>query len=327
MKKTKFALVPLPIKKFLKKIGIWDKARLFGYREKKASFGKLNPDKTIYIIRRIPCEAGLFSYILTILARIEKAENNGWEPVVDMQNYFNSYISESEIGKVNSWEYYFLQPGNVSLEEAYKSKKVILSNGWVMSNRARMTQDLVDNKDGILDKWRSITRKYLVFNDETKQYLEKEYQRVIPKDSRVLGVIIRGSDYTTLKPKGHAIQPEIDDVISKAKEVMKEYNCSYIFLATEDKKNYKSFLDAFGEGIVLTNRTNWIDYKGGYINTYYSDSIRKNDRYLSGLEYLATIYILSKSNCIIGGTPGGASGAMLLSESYEYHYFWFLGYY
>ncbi len=163
MSKTRFAFLPAKFKGVLVKIGLWDVIRNFHYREKKASFGKNRPNDTIYIIRRIPGEAGLFSYILTVLARIEKAVENGWIPVVDMKNYFNSYISEEEIGKVNSWEYYFEQPGDVSLAEAYSCKNVILSDGHLMPNRARMTKELVDNKDGVLDKWRNIAKKYLIY--------------------------------------------------------------------------------------------------------------------------------------------------------------------
>ncbi len=32
-------------------------------------------------------------------------------PVVDMQNYRNIYLEEGEIGRVNAWEKYYLQPG------------------------------------------------------------------------------------------------------------------------------------------------------------------------------------------------------------------------
>ena len=111
---------------------------------------------------------------------------------------------------------------------------------------------------------------------------------------KFLGIIIRGTDYTTLKPKGHAIQPSIEMVIEKANEVMTSFKCKKIFLATEDKRNYDRIVEVFGVQNVLTNQKRWIDYKGGMINTYYDNNIRKNDRYISGLEYLSTIYILSK---------------------------------
>lgn len=328
MSKTKAAKMPKTLKNVLIKTGIWEKARRFAYRERKVSFGKENPDKIIYIIRRFPGEAGLFSYILTIIARIDKAIENGWIPVVDMQNYFNSYITEEELGKVNAWEYYFEQPAGVSLEEAYHSKNVILSDCDLMSNRPRVTKEFVNNKNGVLDKWRDVTKQYLIFNSTTRKYIEKQYKKlVVDKSERMLGIIVRGTDYTTLKPKGHAIQPDIDVVIEKAKEVMQEYNCNKIFLATEDKHNYDAIIQAFGEEKVLCNQKQWVNYNGGLINTYYDNTKRERDRYWSGLEYLTTIYILSRCNCIIGGTPGGAGGAMILSEDYEYIYFWFLGCY
>ena len=54
----------------------------------------------------MPSEAGLCSYIQTIVAHIDKAVSNNWIPVVDMKNYYNSYLTNDEVGYVNSWEYY-----------------------------------------------------------------------------------------------------------------------------------------------------------------------------------------------------------------------------
>jgi hypothetical protein len=54
---------------------------------------------------------------------------------------------------------------------------------------------------------------------------------------------------------------------------------------------------------------------------------RKNDNYHKGLEYLTTIYMLSKCNALIAGQCGGTTGAVLLSKNHEFSYLWDLGYY
>ena len=76
-------------------------------RERKKSFGKLNGDKCIYVIRIRKENLGLMGYYMAILGHIKKAESKKYIPVVDMKNYKNTYLKESEVGKKNAWEYYF----------------------------------------------------------------------------------------------------------------------------------------------------------------------------------------------------------------------------
>ena len=50
-------------------------------------------------------------------------------PIVDMQNYPSVYNEKKKIfDTYNSWEYYFDQISNYSLEEVYKSKNIILTD-------------------------------------------------------------------------------------------------------------------------------------------------------------------------------------------------------
>ena len=98
-----------------------------------------------------------------------------------------------------------------------------------------------------------------------------------------------------------------------------------IFLATEDTDILKAFRDEFGERIV-TNAREYIDYKQGYICQKHS--ARENDEYLSGKEYLTTIWMLSRSKCLLCGRTSGAVAAVLMADNeYEYSHFYDLGIY
>lgn len=300
----------------------------FEWKEKKTSFGEKNDKLTIYIIRRRGTVVGLFSYIFTVLARIKEAEDKNWIPVVDMKNYPNGYLEEDRLKKDNVWEYYFLQPAGVSLDEAYQSKNVILSNGDIANFRPKPRKELFENTFGELDEWRRIVKKYLILNEDTKNYIHYNYNKLICSEDRVLGIICRGTDYAYLKPKGHPIQPTVDEIVEKAIFVLKEYKLNKIFVATEDKGIFNELKERlFVYANIVTNEKKWIEYKGDYLIKNNSEKIRKNDKFLSGLEYLTTIYILSRSNCLIGGRPGGATAAMIISEGFEYTYFWDKGYY
>jgi hypothetical protein len=51
------------------------------------------------------------------------------------------------------------------------------------------------------------------------------------------------------------------------------------------------------------------------------------ERYVSGLEYLAAIEILANCNCFVGVRCGGTKAALILSEGFEYEFTFNLGLY
>ncbi len=75
--------------------------------------------KTYYIIRRADPMVGLFSNYIVFAGHIRFALANGLLPVIDMRNFPNAYLEPKLLGKENAWEYYFRQPFDISLEEAY----------------------------------------------------------------------------------------------------------------------------------------------------------------------------------------------------------------
>lgn len=293
------------------------------YQEKKVSFGNENPEKIFYVIRWID-GGGLFSYVINALGHIKYAIQNNYIPVIDMMNYSNPYLNKKDIGKINSWEYYFEQPFGYSLKDIKNSKNIIISNGLIISDRPRGTQESYEDVNGILSDWRELAHKYIRIKDNIKAIISIERNKIITKEDKVLGIICRGTDYIKQKPKGHWIQPTPEMVIDLSKDVIKNYRCNKIFLATEDKYIYERISSAFGN-IVVTNDKAWIEYNGGWINTYNTN--RANDEYLKGLEYLTTIAILSSCDCLIGGRVGGTTGALLLGDKFEYTYFFNLGCY
>ncbi|MDO4329863.1 MAG: hypothetical protein Q4C66_11070 [Lachnospiraceae bacterium] len=294
-------------------------------REVKKSFGSNCPDKTIYVIRRADANCGLFSYFITVLGHLKIADENGYIPVVDMQNYENTYLYPNELGKINSWDYFFEPVGNISLKEAYRSKNVILSDSGIPNMIPEGTISSLMNEDGAIDKWRILYKKYIHLRTDVKAKMDQERSTLFQPGERILGVICRGTDYTKFKPVGHWVQPEASVIIEKAHTCLAEWNCDKIFLATEDTDVYEEFKAAF-PGKVIVNSKQWVQYDGKQgINNY--GSSRENDKMLQGLEYLTTIYILSHCNCLIGGRAGGTVGAMVMSEGYEEQYFWDLGKY
>ena len=90
-----------------------------------SNYGNLNKDKTFYIIKRTP-GTGLFSNVVFVLNHLEIAKKYNFVPIVDMENFKTIYNERQKIYKTNnSWNYYFENVSEYTLEEAYKSNKVI----------------------------------------------------------------------------------------------------------------------------------------------------------------------------------------------------------
>lgn len=288
------------------------------------SYGNKNEDSTVYVIRRNNKHVGLCSYMVTALGHLGYADSENMLPVIDMMYHENTYMSFSELGKKNAWEYFFEQPSKVTLKDAYKSSKVLLSSGMGLDYQPNVSVEFFNNTDGQMDYWKQIYKKYIKFSPEVQKLMDDEMHKILLNGERVLGVLCRGTDYLKLRPKNHPVQPEPSLVIEKVAEVFKEGNYNKIFLATEDRTIYEAFKERFGD-IVVINDKHFHQYTGGLIGDV-SDE-RENDKYYTGLEYLTTIYVLSKCTSIIAGRVNGTVIAALMNDSYEYSYYWDLGVY
>ena len=61
----------------------------------------------------------------------------------------------------------------------------------------------------------------------------------------ILGVMIKGTNYVALRPKGHSKQPTVEQVISDVKIYDKQYKYNFIFFATEDETIRNKFIPEF----------------------------------------------------------------------------------
>ena len=113
---------------------------------------------TYYIIRRQAEGTGLFARYNMFAGHIRYALSKGWIPVVDMQNYPNTYLAPEKLGKENSWEYFFEQPLRIGLEYAYNGENVILSNGNEVSPRPYEVMSFYENRNNIMTEWRMLVK-------------------------------------------------------------------------------------------------------------------------------------------------------------------------
>jgi len=190
--------------------------------------GKLNPDKVFYIIRRYP-GTGLLSNLAYVINHIQIANRMGFIPIVDMKNYPSVYNENDKIfGTLNSWEYYFEQLTDYSLDEVYQSKNIIITdNKFYRDEEFKNKITTSDNLVTLLKKKIKLKKtKYKTIN-----YL----RRKLFKGEKILGVHHRGTGY---KITEYPIT--INQMINIINEILKKDKYDKIFLVTEDSVNFKA---------------------------------------------------------------------------------------
>ena len=273
-------------------------------------------DRIFYVIRCGKSDIGFFGLYNTVVYHIRIALSKGAEPVVDWCHYPNDYISEDDlVGKENAWEDFFIQPSGISLEEVYHSKNVIMSSGETRPDLGELLNP------AMIEESQKITAKYVVMNERTKKICEDEYCRLKMDRSKVLGVKCRGTDFAATKPSGHSICPDAlqtINIIENMKKSWGEYD--YIFIATEDEEMFNLFKNNYGTKLIC-NQTERINVTNGkwlneLFDTYYGKKHCKKD---GMMEYLISVYLLSRCNSLIAPGVGATLGAMLMkNEPYEH---------
>lgn len=276
-----------------------------------------NDANIYYIIHRDDPNVGIFSCILTFLSHLRYAESMGYIPVIDMMNYNNEYIYNVDVGK-NAWEFYFEQPVNISLIEAYSKKNIILSSGHFMEEYEPSTQFL--NCEFAHDSkiWRNLWKKYIHINTETRNYIEIQWgniQSSIDEGDKILGVLFRGTDYYFfLDEKIIEVEKTIYRAIMLTKHYMKIYHCKWIFLVTEDVDVFNMFKNEFNNLLLFLDdiRISMRKENKELLGVQW----KKNDIDLKkkGLNYITNIFILSKCDYFIGNKTSASVFIPIISD-------------
>lgn len=283
-----------------------------------------------YIIAVSHKTCGLFAILKNTIAHILYALEQGYIPVVDLKHYQNQYFKDNRTFQDNTWDYFFEQPFNIRLEDIPSDADVIISDNVLIPDYdyALFPYHLPvegESEDVQIIKLKNNYKKYFRINPQTMRYLEDSYKNLLGDEKSVLGILCRGTDYLSLKPQWHPIQPNPEDVLKKAKELYQKHNYKKIYLATEDKKIYDMFKREFGNILVDNNQYRYSDTENKYLTDITVN--RENHNYNLAKEYFQSVYILSKCKYFIGGRTSGTIAAWLMSEGWEYNYIWELGNY
>lgn len=323
----------------IKKIGIplaWKRVKLCWElftkgAEKRVSYGDKNPDITFYVIRPYyflePNEliyrnvANLLTQYYYTLQKLSYAAENKWTPIIDWKNY--GIMPHAELypinGTTNSWEYYWSQPSEYTLEEIYQSKNVILSTrnigqyGYIPD--CAMQPPFSKYAANLAEKCPQYAQ-LIPLNEITQQYVNNAYQNLFPVGERVLGVIVRGASYGRVGTpnNSHPKQASMKELINSVKMRCEEWKMEYIFFVNEMQELVDIMKDEFGDKlIVLPRQRDHLDRPTDGItqNPLYADGCR----YQTNLDYVTEIALLAKCTALIGSMSSGARTALIWNDN------------
>lgn len=241
------------------------------------------------------------------------------------KGYLPSVQLKSREEGENLWEWYFYQPF-----EQPETAEVIVCDRASSNCRPKVRTGFgTEDSDPEFKLWSFLYKKFVVFNDSVSSYIQQEVEAAGIQDNS-LGLLIRGTDYTGTKPKGHPIQPEIQELIEKAAEYHEQNHYSAIYVATEEKRLFDAIADAFGREIVRENQRKYFDEQYYQRNLNYIGHVRfdrERDNFWKGLEYLSSLVILSRCTDLIAGNCGGTEFAVLFTNGYRNKYIFNKGVY
>ena len=276
-------------------------------QERQMSFGNKNPEIYFFILRAHWQEKsnGFYNFFNRAVRTYHYARRNGYEFLIDMKNYYTEYAGTENYGKCNIWEMYYEQPSSYSLEEAYGSENVILSKFGTEWDRERIGDIFSEDKAKYLPHV-ELGRLYADFfcaSSVLAERVRNEKERLGWKKKRILGVLMRGTDFKSC-PSRHPVTHPVNDVINDVWRKIESKCYDLVYLATEDGEFLKIFSERMGNKLIYSEQYRTDRYDMPLMKIKFP---RENDGYLRGLEYCAVIEMLSicdgiVANCMCGGT-------------------------
>ena len=281
--------------------------------------GKEDPDHIYYVIRPRGVQEGLLSTYYFVMDRIYYAQTHGYIPYVDFDSNLCQYHIDTPVnGTTNAWEYFFKQPSDLTKEDLQRKKNVLLS-GWTYHKNHNAFSLPKDFKDPHYDITEQVCQKYGQFNASIQKMADDKFHELFGDSQDVLGIFIRGTDYVALRPKGHPIQPSVEQVIAKANSWIDEKNLKNVFLVTEDY----SYVEAFQKDLHTAFKVSDQDFVKNYKTNDYVSSAFQDNAYQRGLNYLIRLILLSKCQYLIASITNGSLYSQLINGHRFKKQYWF----
>jgi len=259
---------------------------------------------------------GFFANFFWVLDSVSLAARNGWRPVVDMQRHKTRFNERRPVlGTTNAWEYYFDQPGGITLAEA-EMRDARHHDGRPLGEFFWTPTDLADDPrvhGDLAARGRMLLERYVRVRPDVAASVDA----VLPTAdaARTLGVHVRGTDMRRPHAPGHPIPPPSVAYLDAALRIATDRTIDRVFLACDETETVDLFRDAFGSALVVTDAyrvSTATRTTRGY--GWWFGARRPLHRYRLGREVLVDALALSRCTALLCGASNVALAANLFAS-------------
>jgi hypothetical protein len=287
--------------------------------------GELYGDKFIYLYEQpnYRALAGFFAQYFHTLFVLFVADKFNLKPVIKF-NDENLYSVGELNGISNVWEYYFMQPSEITVNDAYKSKNVFLSDESHFNFMEKIICNSVNGYNSFFNEEYirelvQLHKKYIRVNTQVQEKINEEIEIIMGNTKKILGVHVRIGFRNLLA--GHPVPIEESQFIKSIETAILQCGFEKIFLATDAEETITSFKNVFGDRIIYFSDIIRSPI-GDYTQPQFSKSKRERHKYLLGIEVLRDAIALSRCDGLIAGISNVSQFAivnkMVNNEQYEY---------
>jgi len=278
--------------------------------------------RQVLLIRNQEIGAGLFAVFARNLAWMKYAVNNGMQPWVDYMSQPNKFQIANGI-MTDPWTNFFLQDSDFGPLDAAQAAAVYETPGigYPPGPVPSTTPAWMKEGDEVLAMWRTFVREHVRVNPEVLRRVDGFWQ--VKGGPDVLGCLVRGTDYVRMRPKGHPVQPDPEQVVRDAEETCRKYGLRRVLLATEDTGVRAMFREKFGDRLIMAQE-DLPEYSDGPLAKTLADGASYVEM---SRQYLTSVLLLARCRCLLAGCASGTIGALLFSRGFESCRVYDLGFY
>lgn len=260
------------------------------------TYGDEYKGETIYLVDEQGGGVGFFAELGVTLIKLYFADERGFTPYIHWGKNYLYYEPDGIEGEDNAFLYYFAPASHV--KNIKKARHVVKSEmrhyEQVKSLFGAVSYDVSEE---YVDAMAEMLKKYIRYNDRTKDFLEKQRNALLG-DKRTLAVHYRGTDFRK-QYNNHPVAVRIEQTIEETQKLLDTGRYEQIFLATDENAAVRKFREIFGSKVKVYQDT--FRDEGGDESIAFSSSERKNHKYLLGLEVLRDQYTLTCCEGLVCG--------------------------
>ena len=265
--------------------------------------------------------AGLFSIFNYCIRGLKQAEEQGCIPVLDMKNCYSCYHdSFKQVGKINVWELFFEQlQTEYILDDIWEAYNVTFSDYY----EEKEEELIMDIK--VRTKWHALYKKYIHLSSK----VQKEYDLIrkqimephLRNGEKILGVSVRGTDYTKKKPYKHYIQPTKEQIAEKIREVMEPWGITKIYVNSDEEASIDYMKQQFPGKVFSMDYKRFDSFASGEYQLVGDIQFeRENDGYRRGADYLISTLLMQDCQCYMSGKNAACTATLIMTDGFEHEY-------